>query len=253
MSFIASAIAIRTAALPPGGGGGWDNTLSTEFDGVSAYSVDSGATNTTMGITTNMSCSFWVKANGTVGAFDTIIGNSSTYPSPPDGFGFYWVSNTMRFYITSFNAHLSAAPCTINDGNWYHVVGTFDGQAGASPQQIRCYVNGVGGTWDNHTNSVLGNVPLYVGKGGNFTGYIAPTILNNVAVWNVTLTPTEVTEIYNGGTPTNLAEFSGTPPQAWYRMGDGALFPNIPNVGNITSPGLNMVNMAPTDFVSDVP
>ena len=115
---------------------------STKFDGLLDYGVDTGATNTTMGIDKNMTCSFWVKANGTVGAFDTILGNHTTYPSNTDGFGFYWTSNTIRFNVNSYNSHYSMEECTINDGNWYHVVGTYDGTT--SPQSIRVFVNAVG-------------------------------------------------------------------------------------------------------------
>jgi hypothetical protein len=232
---------------------GFENVWSTQFDGLTMYAEDTGATNTTMGITTHMTCSFWVKANGTVGPFDTFIGNSTVFPSTADGFGFYWVSNTMRFYINSYNAHYVSAACTINDGNWYHVVGTYNGTAPASPNQITMYVNAVQGSWKAHTNSVTGTNPLLVGKAASGTGYVPPAIIDEVAVWNVVLTPTEVTEIYNSGEPTNLADFSGTAPKVWYRMGDGATFPNIPDEGSVGTGGLTMYNMLAGDIIEDVP
>ena len=232
---------------------GFENAWSTQFDGLTMYAEDTGATNATMGITTNMSCSFWVKANGTVGAFDTFLGNHTVYPSNTDGFGFYWTSNTMRFNVNSYNGNYVSAPCTINDGNWYHVVGTFDGTAPASPNQITMYVNGVQGTWKNLTGSVGGSTPVMVGKGAATTGYIAPSIIDEVAIWNVTLSPTEVTELYNSGEPTNLDDFSGTAPKIWYRMGDGATFPNIPDEGSLSTGGLTMYNMVAGDIIEDVP
>ena len=143
------------------------------------------------------------------------------------------------------------ATCNLNDGNWYHIVGTFDGQAGASPQNIRVYVNGVGGTWDNLVNNVLGTDNMLIGKGAVSTGYIAECQIDEVSIYDYCLSPAEVLTLYNGGVPSDL-DASGLNPQGWWRMGDGATFPNIPNVGAIGGSG-TMNNMDAGDFLADVP
>ena len=157
----------------------------------------------------------------------------------------------MKFYVNSYNSHVSQGACTLNDGNWYHIVGTYDGTT--SPNSIRVYINAVGAGYDNHTANVGGTNQLIVGKSAITTGYVAPVIIDEVAVWNVTLTQTEVTELYNSGAPTNLDDFSGTAPKIWYRMGDGATFPNIPDEGSVGTGGLTMYNMIAGDIIEDVP
>jgi hypothetical protein len=48
--------------------------------------------------------------------------------------------------------------------------------------------------------------------------------ISNIAFWNVGLTSTQVTEIYNEGVPSNLNNFSGTAPVAWWQLGSNSSF-----------------------------
>ena len=72
---------------------------------------------------------------------------------------------------------------------------------------------------------------LYNFRIGSFTNSIGTPDkwfdgnVDEVAYWNVVLTPTEIEAIYNAtsaGTPDQTADLSemSTPPLVWYRMGD---------------------------------
>ena len=53
----------------------------------------------------------------------------------------------------------------------------------------------------------------------NFNGNIS-----NVAIWNTALSTSEVREIYNEGLPSNLHNFSGTAPVAWWQLGENSSY-----------------------------
>jgi hypothetical protein len=76
-------------------------------------------------------------------------------------------------------------------GQWYHFVGTYDGN------DVRAYLNGV----PAGTNTMAGtisdlNEPLTIGKRAGaypfWGGYI-----DSLRIYNRTLTPGEVTQLYN--------------------------------------------------------
>src|SRR3990167_6420945 len=60
---------------------------------------------------------------------------------------------------------------------------------------------------------------------------------------------THIFIIYNGGVPTNLSGSTGL--IHWWRMGDGANFPVIPN--EMGGPSGTLVNMESSDITSSVP
>ena len=46
--------------------------------------------------------------------------------------------------------------------------------------------------------------------------------MSNVSIWNTALTSSQVREIYNEGRPSNLHNFSGTAPVAWWQLGENS-------------------------------
>ena len=75
------------------------------------------------------------------------------------------------------------------------------------------------------------------------------TRLNEVAIW-ASDESSNASAIYNSGSTHDLSLLS-SPPDHWYRMGDGDTFPTIQDV--IGSLDLTMTNMTAGDLVSDVP
>lgn len=119
---------------------------------------------------------------------------------------------------------------TFPKGEWVHVVGTYDGSNTAAGMKI--YYDGVlqalstggGGTY-NGMQLTTSNLDIGNGGGNSYSGQ-----LDEVSMFDKELTQAEVTELYNLGNPSDLS--TATPNAnmiGWWRMGDGATFPTIPD------------------------
>ena len=64
-----------------------------------------------------------------------------------------------------------------------------------------------------------------------------------------------VNHIYNNGITgnPNISPYATNDMIAFYRMGDGAIFPAIPNEAPAYSLASQMINMDASDFVTDIP
>ena len=149
------------------------------------------------------------------------------------------------------------------DGNWYHIVVTFDGSSNglleATPYTLKIYIDGSEVSTTSSTFSQGGGVadtdgpiePVYVGFGRNPSGFhLRGSRIDEFGYWNQELTSSQVSNVYNSGSPTDLTIFTPAPAHV-YRMGDGDTFPTIEDrVGNADQ---TMTNMAASDFVNDTP
>ena len=147
------------------------------------------------------------------------------------------------------------------DGSWYHIVVVYDGAANGlvtSSYTLKIYINGSEvttsefGTQGNGLSDSEGPInPNYVGFGRNPGGfYLRESLIDEFGYWNQELSSSQVSSLYNSGTPTDLTAFSPSAAHV-YRMGDGDTFPTIEDkVGNADQ---TMTNMASSNFVSDTP
>jgi hypothetical protein len=143
------------------------------------------------------------------------------------------------------------------EGQWIHLVATYNGSSSSSGLKI--YLNGsrVDDTDSNSgTYTAMENTtaPLEIGK--NLTTY-ASGLIDETAIFNTELSASDVTTIYNSGAPADLSSLS---PLSWWRMGDGDTFSNPGGLGNWTltdngSGGNNATSvfMEEADRVTDVP
>jgi len=94
---------------------------------------------------------------------------------------------------------------------WYNFIITGDG---TTPL---LYINGTQytfGSGTDRTEVLIGDI----GARPNGT-FDLDGDMSNVAIWSgTTLSSTEVTEVYNQGSPLNLNTFSGTAPTAWWKL-----------------------------------
>ena len=120
----------------------------------------------------------------------------------------------------------------LNTGEWFNLVIVFDGtipNTGDQTGRLKVYINGdllsdgfafvTGPTAMPSTTSdlVLGHAFTF---GSFWDGY-----MDEVGIWNSSLTQAAVTEIYNAGTPNDLNDLTNaTNPSVWYRMGENATF-----------------------------
>ena len=93
-------------------------------------------------------------------------------------------------------------------------------------------------------------VGLSVGSAVSMSGWI-----DEISIWGENLTATKVAALYNSGkcgsplvAPTTSLYLNG-----YWRMGDGATFPNIPDDSQQYSNQLVMTNMVSTDITTQVP
>jgi len=98
-------------------------------------------------------------------------------------------------------------------GGWYHVVLTFDG-TGSSTEYARLYVNGSlqdtesSSNHDLNSQSVKVSIGAKVNASNDVSNYFNGQI-DDVAFWSEVLTDSEVTALYNSGTPLDASSNSG--------------------------------------------
>jgi len=204
-----------------------NNVYSMEFDGTSDY-IDCGGSDVfSFGNATTdspFSISAWINMDDAtrfriISKFDS--SSFSEYIFTVGGTD----QLTFRLYDNSENAFITRkynTALTSYEGQWIHVVGTYDGTRVSSG--IKLYLNGVkvdnidnnSGNYDAMENTTQ---PLYIGRQGNF---YANGKIDEVAVFNTALTAQEVLSIYNATETGKTADLDDltTPPIKWYRMGD---------------------------------
>jgi hypothetical protein len=218
-----------------GGGGGFTNTYSLDFDGVDDF-VNTG--------TNDVSISSWIKTTETFvytltrcafGGTDLTFGGNYTLGRL--GSGFATPNDTV---VRIYN---SLGTTKLNDGNWNHIVFTYD----YTTKEIKAYTDG--SLEVTVVNSLFRSKKIAIGWNGqalHFQGNV-----DECALWYSVLNASEITDIYNGGTPTDLSLLA-TPPISWWRNGDGDTYPTITDNGSGGNNG-TMTNMDAGDIVTDVP
>ena len=148
----------------------------------------------------------------------------------------------------------------LNNGNWQHIVFTWDLGSPVTTSNFKVYVNGsqdtsativTSGTLTSVSN---GTAPLTLATSG--VGIGAAYYEGNedeVFIVDDTLSASQVTDIYNGGKPIDMTTINHL--VGWWRNGDptgtGA-YPTIVDASSNSNDG-TMTNMASGDIVTDVP
>lgn len=208
-------IAQSVSGTPP-----FSNTKSILLDGVDDYVNCGDNNNLSFGNGTTdspFSISTWVnmtdatrfrivtKAGATnleylfsTGGSDTIVFN--LYDNSTGG-------KIGRLYSTSLTSF---------QGSWIHLAATYSGNG--SSTGLKIYLNGL--RVDNTNNNsgsytAMENTtqPFYIGK---FTTTYSNGLADEVAVFDVELSASDVTSIYNSGTPSDISSISGL--VSWWRF-----------------------------------
>ena len=177
--------------------------------------------------------------------------------SPTNGFGlFLQGSSQMRFFMGSFvgNAYLNVTSNTTSsftDGNWHHVVLTYDGSRASSG--IKIYVDTsliTLNTLRDVTPVGVNNIQEFmIGVRGEASNNAFPFDgnIDEVSYFNSELSASDVTSIYNSGVPNDISSLS---PLSWWRCGDGDTAPTLLDNGSASNNG-TMTNFS--TFSTDVP
>lgn len=226
------------------------NAASTNFDGVNDY-LNAGD-NLNFDNATAWSFSFWIKANN-VTAFRTIWAKV-TNDANVFGIGVYHTNTgAMRLQMrASGQLRVYDTPTySISALNWAHVVVTYNGAQNINGGRI--YINDQVDSAPSSgtlTNTLLTSESATFGRRN--AGFYFSGNLDEMAFFDKALSAAEVTELYNSGTPANIATSSvaGNLTNYW-RMGDVDTHPTIYDQAGTVD--LTMFNMSAADFESDVP
>jgi len=183
------------------------SNYSFEFDGVDDY-INCG-TDSSLKPTSNYSVSGWFKLDDVTGT-KTIISNDNN-----NGY-MVWVSgSSLWFYHYDTGWKTLQSNTVLSADTWYHFCITWE----LSTTTGRLYINGSEDINSTSFNQVTYlSTPVYIGTyapSKYFEGY-----LDEIAVFNTTLSSSDVSSIYNSGTPTTLP--SGA--VAHWKLGEQATF-----------------------------
>jgi prepilin-type N-terminal cleavage/methylation domain-containing protein len=172
---------------------------SLSFNGTSDY-IDCG-NDASLDINNEITLETWVKYNVAPNSFNGVVVGKGTLGSS-DYSGYYIYSrglagNEIQFAYGHGTANTSAtfsmSAYGIVQGQWYHLVGTFDKDGGIN--NIKIYLNGV--NVGNGTNSfAIKNTSLNLRIGQDSTHFPFSGLIDEVRIYSVALPSTEIQKHY---------------------------------------------------------
>ena len=201
-----------------------------------AYSVDFDESNDYCGVGSDpglnvYAMSAWFKPSATIGASDagTLVGGWGT--GGYDTYGGIRFMGTGR--IMEFNdgtQYIAAGDLTGINTNWHHCLlnyvasgyETVDGVASNSGKGYQIWLDGtrvdtaLGSTSHNFDLAATTN-KFKLAREGQRGLYYYGGLIDEVSIFGSSLSESNISDIYNSGTPTDLSSYS---PTLWWRMGD---------------------------------
>ena len=206
-----------------------DNNFAMEFDAASSQYFEITKTSAY----TIASLSMWVKVSGNFGVNERqSLSSNDDFNHGRDFIIADTPTTTNEAYIAmvagaiQYGKTSATGGIPINDGNWHHLVWTYDASAGTSAA-INMYVDGQ----NQYSNATYTSYWSYEVKFQYFGKFIAANAyfggdMDEVAIWNKVLQLEDVQTIYNAtndnpGKCANLFTAGlGTDLVLWNRMGD---------------------------------
>ena len=240
-----------------GGAAAFTNEKSLLFDGVNEFLIKSGAFTEFDGAT-NITYSFWVKFN-TLSNYDAPFGRLKSGDSNSESMNVH-ADGTCDFVIAKGTlTYGRAGSGTFTTGTWYHIAICYDGNETGNSNRLKVYKDGSAlslsftGTIPAtlHTNDSLGR--FVIGAKSAVANYMDGYV-DEFSIFNYTLDSSQVTSLYNSGTPTDVENTSGvTAPVHWWRMGDDSGDDETTIYDQIGSVDLIGTNLEAGDIQTDVP
>ncbi len=204
----------------------FSSTKSLDFDGIDDY-VETSPIYSELDGQTEVTISLWIKP--TLGSANEILLYLNRAPSNDNSsfvgrivlnstgkivfqIGWYWTGGTS-----------TTATGVVTANVWNHILVTYNGSL-STGSRAKIFINSVDETLtDGITFTSLSNAtsPLAIGRGNVSFPYCYGGKLDEAAIWDTALSPTDVAAVFGGGTPPDLAPLS---PITWYRMGENSTF-----------------------------
>ena len=258
-------------------GGDWvqgkiDN-YGMEFDGTDEYITTPSVSDIEFGNDSTFTVAFWVKsAQDSAQSFiSKRVFNLANYGWTIGRDYSTLFGNNNKVFVTVSNG---AGPYglivsdAVMDANWHHIAFTRDG---ATPGNTILYIDGVaqadttmgGGSGTEAQQSQLadGGQPLYVGRYWHTTqatGYNLNGTIDDIGIWDVPLSASDITSLYNSGNGAVASSISSSNLLLYYDFEIGDSNPvsgNFPTSTTVYDASLTgsahtgtMTNMAVADF-----
>ncbi len=198
---------------------------TTALDFVASQSdyIDAGNP-ASLQITGELSISLWFKTSTTPTTSGYLI-SKGVSPYTSRNFGIWFSSsNTVRAAVNGVSGLVTSPASNYNDDNWHHCVFTFT----PSTSTI-LYIDGSAVvTNEASIPSAINNITSNLEIGRYISEYFDGEI-SNVALFNSALTPSQVSTLFNFGTPETNISFS---PQAWWKLNDQTAITDYSGNGN---------------------
>ena len=207
---------------------GFSNTYSLSLDGSNDYVDISGSASSLNGLSA-FSVSLW---------YNTSVSNGGLIAGGAGTTNAFWLtrysSSLLYFNVRNGGATYISAGVTNADNVWHHIVGVANGA------NSKLYLNGsvVGsGTLPSLSSTGANDLAIgYIPPLSSFGGLYCSGLIDEVAIFNSALSASDVTSIYNSGTPDDLTSYS---PVGWWRMGenDGGTGTTVTDQGSGSNDG----------------
>ena len=226
-------------------GSSFTNTFSIQFPGADDR-VSMGNVLDQDG-SSAFSISVWVKY--TSGGSNCVIAKQLN--NAPGYAMFTQAVGVINYYISNGGSNYIHVKSTsgFNDGNWHHILATYDGSGDASGTKL--YLDGSLDTTvvkDTFTSTSSNSANLQIGYRGVSNPVPWVGNIDEVSIFDSVIA---IGVVWDGsGKPTDLSSKSNL--VGWWRMGDGASYPTIPDDSSNSNDG-TMTNMDAGDIVTDVP
>lgn len=260
----ASADANADANADASSDSGLSSGMSTRFPATSAKYIATGTAGNITACDSACTVSFWISPDA------AMLNNDYLQHSNSAGGG---TCNNSKWYIhgkdtihpfENTNVYVNVGDSSsggpaegqtttqLTVGAWNHVVFVFDGSQVGNAGRLKIYFNGTAQTLNYNAT-----VPADMGSGGTECALgvpaqsgtpWAPSYIDELAMWNRALSASDVTALYNSGTPTDLTGSANL--IAWWRMGDNVSGTTI--IDEVSGNNLTVSTGSPS-FSSNVP
>ena len=118
-----------------------------------------------------------------------------------------------RVNANSTAGNIGLSKTVIADNTWYHLALVFDAKAAAN-EKIKLYVNGVMESSATHPSTAVNasTAPTWIGDLDAARGFTWDGTLDEIGVWNIALTPAEITQVMVDGKAKLLNKGGATNP-----------------------------------------
>ena len=206
---------------------------SLDFDGSNDY-IDCG-NGSSLDITGALSISFWIYGETNL-AHKGIVSkcpSSGSIPTVAQYHIQYQTNNTLRFVLRNFDLYTGQETTgtvpTVDLNIWQHITMTWNGT-----NTMTVYKNGLPVcTKVQATTNVSNASPVLLGLRAA-SGFLNGK-LSNTAIWNTELTSTQITTLYNNGTP--ASDISSLSPVSWWKLDNTTI--GIQDSGSASNNGTN--------------